>query len=173
MSDVSPVRSDEDVVAASELAWEFVALLRHRYPELSEQITAYLKEQRFEEMLGDFRTYFNPPQGECLLARLDGRAVGIVMLKPIDENACEMNRMFVRTEARGRGIGRQLCERLFEAAKALGYSEIRLGALNRHVEALPLYRSLGFAPDPTPPLYATDDANVIRLRKFLTPIPAT
>lgn len=166
---IAPVRSDEDVAAAVALAWEFVALLHERYPERAESIDAYLKEQRFEDMLAAFRTFFNPPKGECMLARLDGEAVGIVMLKPVDARACEMNRMFVQARARGRGLGRALCLALFERAIALGYAEMRLGALDRHVEALPLYASLGFETDPNPPAYAADDPGVISLRKFLLP----
>lgn len=169
MTQIAPVRSDADVAAATALAWEFVALLRDRYPERAESIDDYLKEQRFEEMLANFRDFFNPPTGECMLARLDGDPVGIVMLKPVDNELCEMNRMFVQAHARGHGIGRQLCQALFEAARALGYIEMRLGALNRHVEALPLYYSLGFEADPNPPPHAAADPGVISLRKFLTP----
>ena len=166
---ISPVRTDADVAAAKSLAWEFVDFLIHRYPERRENTAEYLKEQRFEEMLEDFRHYFNPPNGECLLARRDREPVGIVMLKPVSPQVCEMNRMFVRSDARRLGVGRRLCLALFESAVALGFSEMRLGALHRHVEALPLYGSLGFETDPSPPRYATDDDGVIRLMKKLLP----
>ena len=167
MTVIVPVRSDADIAAATGLAWEFIDLLHDRYPERAENLKQYLKEQRFEEMLASFRDHFNPPFGECMLARRTGDPVGIVMLKPLEDKVCEMNRMFVRAGARGLGIGRGLCRSLLAEASQLGYREIRLGALDRHVEALPLYRSLGFETDPNPPKYASDDAGVIRLRMFL------
>jgi GNAT superfamily N-acetyltransferase len=72
--------------------------------------------------------------------------------------------MYVVRAARGRGIGRGLCERLIDRARELGYREIRLDALSDQVDALPLYRSLGFGPDPDPPAYAREEPGVISLR---------
>ena len=161
---IEPARSDADIADVTKLAWAFVALLRQRYPERSQQLQDYLRRQRFEEMLADFQEHFMPPQGECMLARLDGSAVGIVMLKPVTATLCEMNRMYVAPEARGHGIGRGLCNRLMSRARDLGYREMRLGALHRHVEALPLYRSLGFGPDPDAPEASRDDPGVINMR---------
>ena len=53
--------------------------------------------------------------------------------------------MYVTGAARGRGLGRALCETLIARARALGYREMRLDTLNERVEALPLYsQALGF-----------------------------
>ncbi|SEA31847.1 GNAT family N-acetyltransferase [Rubrimonas cliftonensis] len=148
---VRPARGADDIAAATRLAWEFVDFLNHRYPEMREEIAAYLKDQRFAEMLAEFPRWFNPPAGECMLATRDGLAIGIVMLKPSTApaagRACEMNRMFVTPSARRLGVGRVLCAALIAEAARLGYDEMRLSALDRHDEALPLYRSLGFAHD--------------------------
>ncbi len=109
--------------------------------------------------------YFTPPHGECLLARLNARPVGILMLKPDGPGICEMNRMYVRPEARGHGIGRALVARLIRRARDLGYDHMVLGALNRHHEAQPLYLSMGFK------IYRPDDApprdNVVHMRRDL------
>ena len=80
---------------------------------------------------------------------------------------CELNRMYVVRAARGRGIGRRLCETLLERARELGYREVRLDALNERVEALPLYRALGFGPDPDPPAFIRADPEVVSLRMAL------
>ena len=161
---IDPARSDADLIDATDLAWAFVALLKERYPERAKSLDRYLLDQRFEEMLADFRNCFNPPTGECLIARSDGKAVGIVMLKPVDASLCEMNRMYVVPEARGLGIGRTLCKALISKAIELGYQEMRLGALDRHFEAIPLYRSLGFADNPDPPEFSRDDPGVVHMR---------
>ena len=111
------------------------------------EIDAYLTGQNFRADLDGLLTVFNPPDGECLLARLDGAPVGILMCKRMDAATCEMNRMFVAEAARGHGVGRRLCERLIARAAALGYRRMKLTALHRHHEALALYRSVGFGPD--------------------------
>jgi GNAT superfamily N-acetyltransferase len=164
---IAPVRSDADIAAASRLARDFFAYLRATYPEAEAAIDAYLVVQDFEGQLAGFREHFNPPHGECMLARLDGAPVGVVMLKPYAPGVCELNRMYVAGAARGRGVGRGLCERLIARARELGYHEIRLDALNERIEALPLYRALGFAPDPDPPAHARDEPGVISLRMLL------
>jgi GNAT superfamily N-acetyltransferase len=162
---IEPVRDDAAIAAASDLARDFFAYMRTAFPEKAAAIDTYLVIQDFEGQLATFRDHFNPPHGECMLARLDGAPVGVVMLKPYDTpGVCELNRMYVVRAARGLGIGRGLCERLIGRARELGYREIRLDALNAQVEALPLYRSLGFAPDPDPPAYAREEPGVISLR---------
>ncbi|MHA1571497.1 MAG: GNAT family N-acetyltransferase [Alphaproteobacteria bacterium] len=146
--DIRLVRSHEEIIEAGHLAREFTEFLRQRYPEMANEIDAYLTQQNFDGQLANLPRYFNPPFGECLLARLDQKPVGILMLKRLDERVCEMNRMFVRPKARGYGIGRRLSIRLIDRARELGYVTIALSALGRHYEALPLYRSLGFVDDP-------------------------
>jgi GNAT superfamily N-acetyltransferase len=162
---IAPVRSDAGIAAAAGLARAFFDYLRATYHESRAVIDAYLVVQDFEGQLAAFRDHFTPPHGECMLARLDGAPVGVVMLKPYDTpGVCELNRMFVAPAARGRGVGRALCAALLARARALGYREVRLDALNDRVEALPLYRSLGFRPDPDPPANARDEPGVISLR---------
>ena len=165
--EIAPVRSDADVAAASTLARDFFGYMRATYPESIATIDAYLVSQDFEGQLARFRDHFNPPHGECLLARLDGAPVGVVMLKPYSPGVCELNRMYVADAARGRGVGRALCEALLDRARALGYREVRLDALSERVEALPLYYRLGFGPDPDPPDYARNEPGVISLRTNL------
>jgi GNAT superfamily N-acetyltransferase len=161
---LAPVRSDADIAAACWLARDFFDYMRAAYPARVALIDAYLIAQDFEGQLAGFRTHFNPPRGECMLARLGAEPVGVVMLKPAAEDVCELNRMYVTRPARGHGIGRALCEAVIERARRLGYREIRLDALNERVDALPLYYRLGFAPDPDPPAFARTDPEVVSLR---------
>ena len=164
---IRPVRSDEDVAAATALARAFFAHILAAFPVQAPTIDAYLVAQDFEGQLARFRDLFNPPGGECLLACVAGKGAGIVMLKPYAEGVCELNRMYVTPAARGLGIARALCEELIARARALGYREIRLDALNARVEALPLYRSLGFAPETERPAFAARDPDIVCLRRAL------
>ncbi len=173
MIELVKVRDAGDIDAVRVLAWEFVDFLHDRYPEMRAETERYLASQNFEGMLADFTSHFNPPTGECLLAKKDGEAAGIVMLKRLEGPACEMNRMFVRPALRGGGVGRALCRALFDEARALGYREVRLSALYRHDEALSLYGSLGFERSvPFGGAGDHDDERVVFMRLSLSEAPA-
>jgi len=150
--EIRRMRSDQDAEAVRMLAWEFIAWLRDRYPERVGEIDAYMASQKFEQQIARPLIHFTPPDAECLLALLDGTPVGILMLKRKDLDTCEMNRMYVAPDGRRRGIGRALCDALIGRARELGYRRMFLSALDRHHEALSLYRSIGFteAKDPSP-----------------------
>ena len=168
MSDrIIKARTPEDITAVRTLVWEFFDFLRLRYPEMCEEIDAYIKESKVAEYLENFADYFLPPNGDCFLAYNNGEPAGIVMLKRNDEREGEMNRMYVRDTARGLGLGRKLGAALVKEARALNYTTIRLDALNRHVEALPLYESLGFVRYTDPDAFGGVDERFIRMRKTL------
>ena len=159
------VRRDEDAAAAAALVWEFFDYLRDHFPDHAEALESYIGGRGIAGEIASLTTHFNPPDGECILAKLDGEPVGTLMLRRIDEDLAELNRMYVRPSARGHGIGRGLCERLIEAAHELGFHELRLEALDEGIEALPLYRKLGFTTDPDPTDFAREHETVVSLRR--------
>jgi putative acetyltransferase len=56
----------------------------------------------------------------------------------------ELKRMYVAPAARGRRVGRLILERLIAHAKAGGTAVLRLETGDKQMEALSLYRSIGF-----------------------------
>jgi len=84
------------------------------------------------------------PQGRLLLTREAGRLVGIGFLKPIGNHTCEIKRMYVRPEQRGKGLGKALLTRLIDDAKQIGYTKILLDSALYMKRAHALYRSMGF-----------------------------
>jgi GNAT superfamily N-acetyltransferase len=99
---------------------------------------------------------FLPPDGEFLLARLDGHPCGCGGFSRFDDTTAELRRMYVVPEARGRGVGKALVDWLLEAARKAGYTRARLETGNRQNEALALYRSTRFRPIPCWGPYADD-----------------
>lgn len=87
-----------------------------------------------------------PPLGGLWIAVADSAGIGCVALRPIDEGAAEVKRMFVDAEWRGRGVGRALLSALVNGARARGYRTLRLGTLHDMDAAQALYRSVGFCP---------------------------
>jgi len=88
---------------------------------------------------------YQPPDGICLMAYLDDVAVGTVALRKLDDKVCEMKRLYVKSDARGAGVGTKLIERLIDEAKHLGFQKMRLdNSRSAMAKANQLYMQLGF-----------------------------
>ena len=100
--------------------------------------------QGFEEELARLPGCYAPPRGRLLLAQEGEQAAGCVALRPLDDGACEMKRLFVRPDYRGQGLGRLLAAQMVSEATALGYGVMRLDTLETLKSAMQLYTSMGF-----------------------------
>ncbi len=78
------------------------------------------------------------------VARLDGKlsGCGAAVIKP--EGYAEIKRMFVRANARGRGLGRQILEFLEGQVRTEGVTLTRLETGVHSYEAIALYERLGY-----------------------------
>lgn len=101
--------------------------------------------QNFTQELAGLPAPYAPPAGAILLARVDGEPAGCVAFKQLAAGICEMKRFYVRPEHRGHRIGSQLMEQFLQAARAIGYTRIRLDTIPAMMtSALSMYRALGF-----------------------------
>ena len=82
------------------------------------------------------------------LALVDGTPAGCIALRKLDEERCELKRLYVRPAFRGRGLARLLTEQILRDARAIGYRKILLDTLPFLESAIRLYRSLGFTDAP-------------------------
>jgi GNAT superfamily N-acetyltransferase len=64
---------------------------------------------------------FMPPKGCLLFGYVDDQPMGIACLKALMDSIGEVKRMYVRPQARNRGLGRALLNQLLEEARQIGY----------------------------------------------------
>lgn len=124
--------------------------------------------QGFEEEIAGLPGKYVIPHGAILIATEveSGKEVGIVALRPFgDSGQSEMKRMYVRSEYRGRGIGRLLAIEIISEAKRLEYTEMLLDTLKRLQPAIHLYKDLGF--EEIEAYYENPIDGVVYLRKVI------
>ena len=102
--------------------------------------------QGFEEELASLPGKYAPPRGRLLLAFWDGELAGMCALRPLpQQGVCEMKRLYVRPQFRGKLIGHALATRIIAEASVLGFQRMRLDTVpGRMDSAIQMYRSLGF-----------------------------
>lgn len=136
-----------DVINANikEQAGEIRGLFLKYYDELLGIDVCF---QDFEDELANLELIYSQPQGELLLVVDDEKVAGSIALVKVQQNLCEMKRLYVLPEYRGRGLGRMLTEAIIEKARETGYLNMRLDTLDWLKEAINLYKSLGFKEIP-------------------------
>jgi putative acetyltransferase len=99
---------------------------------------------------------FRAAGGVFLIGRLADLAVVCGALRPMEDGAVEVKRMYVRDSHRGRGFGRAMLAALEEIAVRRGYRTIRLETGGSQPEAIGLYETAGYQPIPCYGDHATD-----------------
>ena len=85
------------------------------------------------------------PGGTFIVGFEDDVPVCCGGFKPLPDGACEIKKMFVVTEARGRGVARALLVELEQRARELGYTVVRLDTGPRQRRAQRMYERAGYA----------------------------
>ena len=118
---------------------------RALFEEYATALDISLCFQNFDQEVSGLPGSYAPPAGRLLLATEGEEAAGCIALRPLAGNACEMKRLYVRPQFRGRGLGQNLVAAVIDAARGIGYEHMRLDTLPGKMDhAIVLYRSIGF-----------------------------
>lgn len=144
-----PERSADRKASAITIV-PYEARYRAAFRELNEEWLNFYMEVEPEDarVLNDPEGTILAQGGVIILALANGRAVGSGALINEGNGKFELAKMAVTADYRGRGIGRQIAERLIKVARATGAREVELVSARLLPAATPLYRKLGFREIP-------------------------
>jgi len=103
----------------------------------------WLKESDIN-VLSDPQKYILDQGGNVFIALLNGEPVGTCVLIVKDIFTCELAKMSVDFDARGRGIGYLLGAALIKKVRERGFSRIMLKGNKKIAASISLFRKLGF-----------------------------
>jgi putative acetyltransferase len=118
---------------------------RELFLEYAQSLGFSLCFQNFDKELAELPSDYAPPEGRLLLAECEGQLAACVALHKLEPRICEMKRLYLRPQFRGKGLGRALAERIIAEAHQIGYQRMRLDTVEPVMkDAVAMYRKLGF-----------------------------
>lgn len=126
-----------DYIDASKLIVEYVTWLGFD-----------LAFQNFDHEMASLPDMYNTRDGGLYVAYLNQQPVGVAGLRRFNETDAEVKRMFVKDEAKGKGIGKLLLQKCVDSAIRLNYKTIKLDTAAYMHAAIKLYTNHGFVEIP-------------------------
>lgn len=104
----------------------------------------YLELQKYDHELEDLEDKYGLPYGRLYLVFYDGDLAGCIGLRKLDNENCEMKRLYVKPQFRGKKIASFLVKHIIEEARKIGYKHILLDTLPFLETAINMYKNYGF-----------------------------
>lgn len=90
---------------------------------------------------------FQRNKAKYFVAELNGIVIGgggIYPTNGLEDDTCELVKMYLLKEGRGTGLGKALLHKCIDEAKQLGYKKIYLETMPELKLAIPMYEKFGF-----------------------------
>ena len=163
MIEIRPIQQHE-VPEAKHIIFTVAHELFKEASSLEESIAKYSAQGKLSEMDDVHKNYFDNG-GTFLVTVADGRIVGTGATRFLDENVCELKRMWLLPEHHGQGLGYRMMQELFKVARKKGYKAMRLQTDKViQTRAIKFYKQLGFYEIPC---YEGDDPEDMAMELFL------
>ncbi len=101
----------------------------------------------YDPTTDDLYSLFSVPHSEYHVLEVDGKLVGgsgIYPTQGLPDDCCELVKLYILPEARGKGYGKLLINECFGIARKFGYKQVYLETLPELKNAVGLYESCGF-----------------------------
>lgn len=101
----------------------------------------------FDDSLKDMYSFYTVPNSAYFIAHVNGKLVGGAGIYPtagLPTGICELVKMYLLPEARGKGYGKLLIDTCIDFAKGTGYQNIYLETMNELSNAIGMYQKSGF-----------------------------
>lgn len=121
-----------------------ITFARELFAEYEQSLGFPLDFQNFDKELEHLPGEYTPPEGCIFLCKVTEDIAGCIALRKLEPGICELKRMYVRKGYRGKGMGKQLADKIIERAKEIGYRIMRLDTLRSMKTAIKIYEELGF-----------------------------
>src|SRR5215469_4814803 len=126
-----------------------ISQARGLFLEYAQSLGFSLCFQNFDKELANLPGDYAPPDGRLLLVEYQNQLAGCVALHKLSTDTCEMKRLYLRSQFRGKRLGRVLADRILWEARQIGYQRMRLDTVEPVMkDAVAMYRKLGFKEIP-------------------------
>ncbi|HKI52934.1 MAG TPA: GNAT family N-acetyltransferase [Anaerolineales bacterium] len=143
MIEIRPIQAHE-INEAKRVIFTVAFELFKGADTLEESIAKFSAQGKLAEMSNVQKNYFDN-KGTFLVTVDDGSIIGTGAIRFLEEDVCELKRMWLLTEYHGHGLGYRMMQELFGIARTKGYKIMRLETdpvfQQRAVE---FYKRLGF-----------------------------
>ncbi len=112
--------------------------------EQGDDVKRCLEAQHYSDEGQELEEKYGLPHGRLYLACYGEDIAGCVALKRTDDSYCEIKRLYVRPQYRGKHIGKALVQQVIADAKRIGYQHMRLDTFPFMDNAIELYKRNGF-----------------------------
>ena len=133
-----------DFEVVSDREHPLVPVARALFEDYARELNIDLCFQGFQDELEALPGKYGPPRGALFVVKDSGQPIACGALRPLDDDTCELKRIYIEPAHRGYGFGRQITQELLNIARTAGYKIAKLDTLRRLVPACNLYKSLGF-----------------------------
>ena len=97
-----------------------------------------------DPFLFDLFSVYNEPKSVYYVIENQNRIVGGAGIGPLEDDVCELQKMYFLPETRGLGLGTKLMQICLDDAKSFGYQSCYLETMHYMSDAQKLYRKVGF-----------------------------
>lgn len=146
---------------------ELINEITHLFRDYEKWLNVSLCFQGFEEEVNTLPGKYAPPDGRLYIVKYNDRFSGCIALRKIEDGICEMKRLYLKEELRGKGIGNLLVTRIIQDAKDIGYKTMRLDTIKEKMpKAVEIYTKHGFVE--TDPYYHNPNPHTLFMELDLT-----